>query len=772
LIELFQFQQEAAATIADRFITYMDDAVIGGTAKSPRRVPFFQALSSLTASGKTVILADATAQVAGAMPVAPVVLWLSKGTVVVEQSYANLLPGGKYNHILGDFAVRALSEYDAIEVRESVLPLVYFATVGTFNQKDKENGDRLIFKTDIDTAEQSTWDALKSRSDDHGNRRPLIVVYDEAHNLSDQQTDLLMELDPDGFLLASATMRLPQRLAREVDALRAAGKDDDWLVTSISPKAVADSGLVKSTVVLGGYKSPMEETVSAMLADMLEAEADAEQYGLPGAPKAIYVCNTNMVATDSFRRDDPKQPFHQREAAPILIWRYLVEIQNVDPATIAVYASLRFDKDYPAPPEFVLFSGGDKDYADFTAGDFRHIIFNLSLQEGWDDPMAYFAYIDRSMESRVQIEQVIGRLLRQPNATHYPAERLNTAHFYVRVDKNETFNEVLDEVSQRLAQEAPQVRIIKSPPGKARPREYPPKAVATVPATAYDSRETIAPIEELISNLSDYRTDTVNTRGIGARRISTQQIGATNTDESVWETFEQSNRVSARWAFQREVKRQFARALEVASTADDKFDAKIGLGSPSFGHVTDVAHKVVEAYLKNVALTQRKSDPYVVGPILGREDDVELFTHALHEGYDGLNPIEREFGRALDRAELTWCRNPARTGYGIPLITLGSTVTFYPDFLVWAGDNVLAVDTKGEHLLLEAAGRKLLAVRVPPGSTTSLHIRFVSRGRFNEQVQEEDKEGFTLWSRREDGTLRAAHHDDLDAVVQSLVAQA
>lgn len=110
-------------------------------------------------------------------------------------------------------------------------------------------------------------------------------------------------------------------------------------------------------------------------------------------------------------------------------------------------------------------------------------------------------------------------------------------------------------------------------------------------------------------------------------------------------------------------------------------------------------------------------------------------------------------------------------GKGIPLITLGSTVTFYPDFLVWVGDDVLAVDTKGEHLLLKAAGRKLLAVRVSPGSATSLHIRFVSRGRFNEQVQEEDKEGFTLWSRREDGTLRAAHHDDLDAVVTSLSSQ-
>lgn len=89
-----------------------------------------------------------------------------------------------------------------------------------------------------------------------------------------------------------------------------------------------------------------------------------------------------------------------------------------------------------------------------------------------------------------------------------------------------------------------------------------------------------------------------------------------------------------------------------------------------------------------------------------------IFKHALHEGYDGLNPIEREFARALDPAELTWCRNPACTGYGIPSITLGSIVTFYPDFLVWVVESVLALDTKGEHLLLEAAGSELLAVRV------------------------------------------------------------
>jgi type III restriction enzyme len=768
VIELFQFQQEASARVAERFIEYLDDPVVVGTAKNQRKVPFFQALSSLTASGKTVILADATATVASALPLAPVVLWLSKGTVVVEQAYANLLPGGKYHHILGDFGISTLAEYDAIEVEESLRPLIFFATVGTFNQKDKENGDRLIYKCSIDTASQSIWDALKTRQDEYGNRRPLIVVYDEAHNLSDQQTDLLLELEPEGLLLASATMRLPQRLANEVNALKANGKSDDWLITSVQPKAVADSGLVKSTLVLGGYKAPMEETISVMLADMAEAAADAETYGLPGKPKAIYVCNTNMVATDSFRRDDPKRPFLQREAAPILIWRYLVESQDVDPADIAVYANLKMDRDYPPPSDFVLFGGGDKDYAKFIEGDYRHIIFNQTLQEGWDDPLAYFAYIDRSMESKVQIEQIIGRLLRQPQTSHYPAERLNTAHFYVRVDKNETFNEVLDGVSQRLAQDAPQVKIIKSAPGRPKPREHHPRKQAQVPATAYDSRETIKPIKALINGLSDYRKDDINTRGQGSRRIAEQKVGGGQIDESSWETFEQSNLVSARWIFLRDVKRLFSRALEVANTAHEKFDARIGLGSPAYQHITDVAHKVVEVYGKNVALTQRKVDPYTVGPILAREDEVEPFKHSIHEGYDGLNDLERDFAQALDKTGLDWCRNPPRSGYGIPLITPGSTTTFYPDFLVWKDDVVLAVDTKGAHLLLEAAGRKLLTIRIPRGTTTTLSIRFVSAGTYNEQVQLKDKDGFTVWSRREDGTLQAIHHMTLDEVVTGL----
>jgi type III restriction enzyme len=197
------------------------------------------------------------ASISAALPVAPIVLWLSKGRVVVEQTLANLLPGGKYHHLLGSAEVRPLPAYEPEEVADPLKPIVYFAAVGPFNQKDKENGTLVIYRCDIDTADPSTWDAFKQRLNRDNLRRPLIVVYDEAHNLSDQQTNLLMELEPTAFLLASATMRLPERLAREVDALKANGWDDASLITAVNAKAVADSGLVKNTVVLAGYQKPM-----------------------------------------------------------------------------------------------------------------------------------------------------------------------------------------------------------------------------------------------------------------------------------------------------------------------------------------------------------------------------------------------------------------------------------------------------------------------------------------------------------------------------------
>ena len=210
MIELKQFQQLAADTIASRFGEYISDPVEAGTKKHRRTIPFVQMLASITASGKTVILADAVATISTELPVKPVILWLSKGKVVVEQSLANLQGGGKYHHLIQNCEVKTLAEFDLDALSNDGRAYVYFATVGTFNHSDRTTSTLNIYKSDLDTTDQATWDKLKQRTAPDGSRRPLIVVYDEAHNLSDQQTDILFGLGPSAFLLASASMRLPE----------------------------------------------------------------------------------------------------------------------------------------------------------------------------------------------------------------------------------------------------------------------------------------------------------------------------------------------------------------------------------------------------------------------------------------------------------------------------------------------------------------------------------------------------------------------------------
>lgn len=767
MLELFQFQSAAASQIADRFNEYANNPIEVGRKANKREVPFYQALSSITGSGKTAILAQAVSEIIAESPIPPIILWLSKGKVVVRQSFANLEDGGKYSHLLGGATVRLLSDYRPDDVADAKNALLYFATVGTFNHRDRSNSQLKIFQSDTDNIETTMWEALKVRATAEGIRRPLLVVYDEAQNFSDQQTDLLLEQRPNGFLLASATLRFPERFNADViEPLRRTGEyADEELITSVPSAVVVESGLVKGTISLDGLNAPMEETISEMLSDMREAEADAEAENLSFVPKAIYVCNTNVVADDAGRSDDPRQPFGQRQAPPITIWRYLTESCGISPTEIAVYADLKTHREFPLPSDFNLFNGGESDYENFVDGDYKHIIFNLALQEGWDDPATYFAYIDKSMDSAIQITQIVGRVLRQPGATHYASERLNTAHFYVRVDRNNTFNDVVDEVRQGLGGDAPEVRIITTAPSQERPISIEPKQRLSVSRTAIDNLPAKEAVEEVVSKLSDYSSDSVNTRGMGRRRTVHQAIGSKESVDSSWEDFEQSNQVSARWVFRREVSRRYRPALTVVNTEGTKFDANIGFGSRAYENVVDFAAKTVDEYLANAAVRQIKPHPYEVGSILVRPAALERFDNALHEGYDGLNGLERPFARALDALALPWCRNPSQTGYKIPLISLGSTVWFFPDFLVWSGDTVYCLETKGEHLVQSEAGRKLLSITPHPKLGTKVEVKLIAPGKWTQDGTRTGPDGYSIWGLRNDQKLKTSHYDDLDSLV-------
>src|ERR1043165_4536962 len=263
-IELLGFQIQASNSIAGRFSDLKDDPDRPMQTRT-RPVPFYQGLNAITGAGKTAILADCVSAIRTLLEHEPIVLWISKAKAVVEQTLANFDGGGKYAHLIPDFVVLPLSEITEDYVRDGGTPILAVSTVGTFNDNSREEGSRKFYKAQEDQTGTAPNLMLRERRIGRNGKRPLIIVYDEGHNLTDQQTDLLLELDPDVILVASGTMKTPGQLGKVIDRLRDHGWEDDRLVTAVKSLDVVDAGLVKKQIVLGGYATIMETAIDDML---------------------------------------------------------------------------------------------------------------------------------------------------------------------------------------------------------------------------------------------------------------------------------------------------------------------------------------------------------------------------------------------------------------------------------------------------------------------------------------------------------------------------
>lgn len=743
-MDLFPFQIAASTEIAQRFWAYAADPLF---ITRNHQVPFYQNLSSLTGSGKTLILADAISQIRSYLSTEPIVLWLSKGKVVVWQTYTNL-SSGKYAELVPNFTVKPLMDCKQSDIENPTSGLLLVATVGKFNQRDKEEGDRKIYRLEFDTGNQSLWDMLKKRLDSAGNRRDFIVVYDEGHNLTPQQTTILLDLQPNALIAASATMRIPDALSNTIARLQ---QDKQWVdddfATVVKSGDVVHSGLIKQHILLGGYIAPMQVAVDELLDNMKRVESAAEQLGLPFKPKAIYVSNTNIIDSTG-GSDNLHIPFEQRQARPILIWRHLVEKHGIDPSTVAVYCNLKFDPKFPPPPDFKLFAGGDTDYDNFITGNYRHIIFNLALQEGWDDPACYFAYIDKDMGSRDQVTQVIGRVLRQPQAQHYSVPSLNTAHFYIRTNEKSVFEEVLEEVKSKIIAEAPEINltVYTGRTGVSSKLTFSPKKTRQLPEISINSPVAKELIKEFLASVQDFREDRINTIGKGGRIQILQTIGKQGEEHEEWVEVEHSNQVTARWIFTREIAKTYQRARNLCDIEEEKFDALIEYNSRAADHIREAARRVVSIYIENSNVCQNFINPKEVPAIPVDPSDITKFTFALHDGYSGLNLFEKEFAQAIDRTQRVWFRNLSKGLFEIPLLVSGGSKNFNPDFIVWLEKEkaIIAIDTKGDHLIVEDASRKLFHID-KSGSGPDLLIRLVTRGSWNDRFEKVNSSGFTVW---------------------------
>ena len=743
MIEIKKFQKKASTEICDKLIGYMKDPLMK-TRDITR--PFYQNLSAITGSGKTVILADFLAQLKIQLPIAPIILWLSKGKVVVWQTYDNLSTG-TYKDITKEYNVKKLLECTPDDIKDKDNPLILIATVAKFNQKDTKNSDRKIFEVQLDKATESLWSLLKIRRTNRGIKRNLIIVYDEGHNLTDQQTKLLLDdLQPDALITASATMKLPAEMEKLINILR---EDKGWsnkdLITTVNSAEVVKSGLIKKGIELNGYNTTMEIAVDDMLKKLQELDDSIKQEGLNITPKAIYVTNTNLIMNTKYN-DKIKVNFNERMARPIVIWRYLVS-KRINPEDIAIYCNLKFDKDFPPPSNFNLFSGGDGDYDKFKKGNYKHVIFNLSLQEGWDDPECYCAYIDKDMGSKLQISQVVGRVLRQPGTTHYKTSNLNVSYFYIRSDEKNVFKEVIEEIEEKITKEIPELDItFSSKGGSSNKVTYFPKTDEYLPEVGLDTSEAKDRIKRIVSEIQDYASDKVNTVGRGNKMQMLRYIGETNADkvELEWVEIQNSNKVSARWILVTELDKYNKKLKNICDIEHSKFDALIEYNSIAAKNIKDYALKIRDEFIRYSEIVVSHNASYKVQEMTMSSDGIIKFKNSLHQGYSGFNNFEKVFAKELDKVGVTWFRNKNSGFFEIPLLDKGGTNNFNPDFVVWSDKDIITIDTKGDHILAMDKERKIFELKnIDDGA--EVKIRLVSEGMWEKEDEKISKDGYTVW---------------------------
>lgn len=677
-------------------------------------------------------------------------------------------------------------------VEDSGTPLIVLTTTGLFNNRDQAEGDLRIYRTAQDSqGGKSMWQRLIDRHDGQS-RRPLIIVYDEAHNLSEQQTDILRELQPEAWLLASATIKLPKKFhdlviqpikswvarcsgeAEEFQALGAvkdgAPDPDAWMTTLVDSQKVVEAELVKKAIHFDGTTAPMESCIDSLIERRTLIQKEIADRGLRIKPKAIYVCKTNIA--DDGLPDDPSKPFNQRQAPPIRIWRYLVESKCIAPASIAIYSDLKFS-DGSKPDEVVHFSKGDDDFDRFHEGNFEHIIFNLSLQEGWDDPECYLAYIDKSMGSSTQVQQIIGRVLRQPHATHYNSEVLNAAHFFLRVDKKSVFTQALDLVKAKLDQEGAPIAISSSfTTGNI------PAAVEVLPREDVSVHlhniyvlkdEAKMVVDQLLSQFTTYTEGGIDAIGTAESASAVIKVNdkAGAAKELEWMDGGHTNPVRLRWLLSLAVRSCAPQASKIIVASDPKFDVRVQVRSNAEVAVKELAEKIGTAYYDHSELIYEDSDPFAFSPIRVVKDGAVNFNNSLYPQYGKMNAEEAAFARGLEAANVIWHRNPISGGWSIPLLTPGDTANFFPDFLAWKANKIFAIDTKGKHLLTDALLRKMFDIS--DGEKDRVHVRFVVKGKQDTlNGRTLTKEGYTIWRVKNNQTVAVYKDTMAKAVAECL----
>jgi len=369
-----------------------------------------------TAGGKTFIACNALKTIFDAFDYnkPKAVMWLVPSITILEQTLKNLKdPAHPYRQKINSHFGNKVEVFDkatllqgsgfnATSVKEQLNIMVFsFDSLRAKNKEDRkvfqENGNLQSFEnllgqnTDITLGEVIKY------------LNPVVVV-DESHNAeSDLSVDMLKEINPSFILDLTATPRNNSNIISFIDAIE-----------------LKKENMVKLPVIVYNHQDKTEVINSALqLQKRLELQAKDEEKkgGKYIRPIVLFQAQPkNADDNTTFERLKEKLIELKIPEEQIKIkTANLNELKNID----------LMDKDCPV----------------------RYIITINALKEGWDCPFAYILASLADKNSAVDVEQILGRVLRQPYVMKHNFPLLNLSYVLTASSK---FLDTLDNIVKGL----------------------------------------------------------------------------------------------------------------------------------------------------------------------------------------------------------------------------------------------------------------------------------------------------------------------------------
>lgn len=245
-------------------------------------------------------------------------------------------------------------------------------------------------------------------------RRPFVVV-DEAHNSRTELAfDMLARFRPSGVMELTATPDLERTPSN--------------VLHSVSAAELKAEEMIKLPVVLETEPNWQQCLADAIgRRDALHKLADEERRA-----GATYLRPLVLIQSEPRRAGIETLDFEKVKNE--LITNHGIPASEIVVATGEEKGLEQIDADYKL---------GIAD----PACPVKFVITQKALAEGWDCPFAYILVSMASLSSATAVEQLLGRVLRQPDAAHRQAKALNQSYAFV-VSRN--FAETAGALRDRL----------------------------------------------------------------------------------------------------------------------------------------------------------------------------------------------------------------------------------------------------------------------------------------------------------------------------------